>query len=111
MRSSPQVLLLLLPAAVLAAPRFGAPDAPLHWREPSSSAAPNIPRWATTYDWEMTPSHGAQNVTNLAFGNNLVALDWAWGNHSTPGLWVLPSARTPHPPVPTLRGDLVRRAD
>ena len=41
----------------------------------------------SVYDWEMTPSHGAQNFTNLAFGGDLDALDWAWGNHSIVGLW------------------------
>ena len=68
-----------------------------------------MPRWATTYDWEMTPDTGAlrslllrsffrglrpltggsagvQNFTNLAFGGSLIGLDWAWGNTSTPGL-------------------------
>ena len=28
-----------------------------------------------------------QNFTNLAFGDSLIGLDWAWGNTSTPGLW------------------------
>ena len=44
-------------------------------------------RRATTYDWEMTPSHGVQNFTNLAFGGSLDAIDWAYGNYSIPGLW------------------------
>ena len=44
-------------------------------------------RRATTYDWEMTPSHGVQNFTNLAFGGSLDAIDWAYGNYSIPGVW------------------------
>ena len=32
-------------------------------------------------------SAGVQNFTNLAFGDSLIGLDWAWGNTSTPGLW------------------------
>jgi hypothetical protein len=31
--------------------------------------------------------HGLQNFTNLAFGRDLHALDYAWGNHSIMGLW------------------------
>ena len=41
----------------------------------------------SVYDWEMTPSHGAQNFTNLAFGTDLEALGYAYGNHSIVGLW------------------------
>jgi hypothetical protein len=150
------------------AANFNEPNAPRHWREPATSAKPNVPRWcaaktfchtcsdqwpatsrsfsilqhallcsmgsftrpalqharsffgsyplthapgfdgclgyggcsrparaeaawpvrrATTYDWEMTPSHGVQNFTNLAFGGSLDAIDWAYGNYSIPGLW------------------------
>ena len=51
-------------------------------------AAPNIPRWATTYDWDMTPGQaGTQGFTNLAWGGSLVGLDYAWGNYSRPGMW------------------------
>ena len=54
----------------------------------STGAAPNIPRWATTYGWTMAPDEsGAQPYTNMAWGNNLDHLDWAWGNHSQPGMW------------------------
>ena len=101
-------LLAFVPASTSAAPRFG--GGPRHWREPATAANPNVPRWATTYDWEMTPDTGAlrsplcsapssarlrpltggsagvQNFTNLAFGGSLIGLDWAWGNTSTPGL-------------------------
>ena len=50
-------------------------------------AGANIPRFFTSYDWEMSPSHGLQNITNLAFGEQLDFLDAVWGNHSVPGLW------------------------
>ena len=79
------VALLACAPAASAALRFG--DKPWHWREPATAAKPNVPRWATTYDWEMTPDTGVQNFTNLALGNELLPLDWAWGNTSTPGLW------------------------
>ena len=52
-----------------------------------AAAVPNIPRFFTSYDWEMSPTHGLQNLTNLAFGTELAVLDDAWGNHSVPGLW------------------------
>lgn len=54
----------------------------------SNGSAPNIPRWATTYGWKMAPDQsGAQPYTNMAWGGNLDHLDWAWGNHSQPGMW------------------------
>ena len=48
------VLLAFVPAT-----RAGFGDGPHHWREPATAANPNVPRWATTYDWEMTPDTGA----------------------------------------------------
>ena len=62
---------------------------PLRFRRSARSVrhSPPVARRATTYDWEMTPTHGVQNFTNLAFGGSLDAIDWAYGNHSIQGLW------------------------
>jgi hypothetical protein len=86
--SAVSCLVAVVVAPTVSLPSHAGTDVTTKKAAPSLPAKPNIPRWATTYDWNMAGDiSGSQAYTNLAFSTGLDKLDWAWGNHSIQGLW------------------------